>query len=1152
MIRNNPSLRTATITSFPASSEGKTFLIRVKAFTSEDSALSPALSIKLAGPPGKPTSAPVLVQEETDTTKITVQLGEVTDTGNDAILTYNLQIDDGNGGDFRSVAGDSIRSLQRTHTITSGISRGVSYRFRYRAGNSVGWSAFSDNLVAQAATYPKAPPALTLASSQADSITINLHESSDNQGAAITLYELWMNSGTDGSALTMIQSWTSLPLSFEATATANSLVAGGIYTFQVRAKNTIGYSDFSSGARFAAASLPGPLAAPTKVSALSNATHITVSWAEAAATEVGITNYRLYVSRNGGDYTLAYDGNRNILKRTFTLTGGLVAGALYSFQVSVMNMNGEGPLSGELEVHACDSPSIPEPPSRITSTKTSVSLSWSPPAADGGCPLSGYRLLTDSGTGGSVDTDLDTALHTNPQIQSYVATFDSSKTGSWIRFRLAAINAEASATSKTIQFVLAIPPEKPTNPPSEVASGTSDVQLSVIASELTSENGGAPIIGYEFQVDDGRLGEFTTVQGGAGSRTLSTKAVITQGISRGLAYRVRYRGINQVGEGAWSDSVTIIASTVPARPDAPQIGSADNTQITLLLTPNSDSGGEAILRYELFYSDSGVSLTTFSQDTSYDGSSMTYSFSSSITAGHTYGFKFRAVNGRGDSEFSEIVYAAAGRLPSTPAAPTLDLSQSNRTHLTIVWASGTSLDIPVLGYRLSADDRGNGEFSTIWNGYGQPNVQKFTYGPLETGETYGFYVQVLNYNGASAASPILSVAACEGPSGFTSLERVSSSPTSLTIAWRPPLDDGGCSVLRYEQYSDDGAGGSLAVENAALSSSTLEVTLDRSSDSGKAFKLQVIAVNANGQVKSNIINVLAAGVPADPTNPPTSSASTDGSQIGVLYDEVTNTGSSPITSYELQKDDGKGGSFLTIYGGDQHPTLSRTFLVKTNITTGVAYRFRYRARNLIGWSGWSPISSLSASTVPSPPGISYVSSSDTQIVLAFSQSSDNGGSIITNYQLDLDEVLVTDYDFSTDGFSYTADKTTLSLTTGTVYAFRYRAINSVGASQWSVPLSVALAGKPSAPAAPFRSPTGNSESSIGVSWTALTGETLPVIAYVLYVDDGSSSDYTELYRGSSTQFEMVRTSPSASYTFYVKAINFVGEGPLSSGTTLKS
>ena len=50
-------------------------------------------------------------------------------------------MDDGQGGDFTVIS--SANSLLREYTITSTISKGYVYRFRYRVRNSIGFSAYS-------------------------------------------------------------------------------------------------------------------------------------------------------------------------------------------------------------------------------------------------------------------------------------------------------------------------------------------------------------------------------------------------------------------------------------------------------------------------------------------------------------------------------------------------------------------------------------------------------------------------------------------------------------------------------------------------------------------------------------------------------------------------------------------------------------------------------------------------------------------------------------------------------------------------------------------------------------------------------------------------------------------------------------------------
>lgn len=48
------------------------------------------------------------------------------------------------GGDFVTLIGYDYDSLLTELTITENITKGLTYRFRYRCRNTNGWSAWSD------------------------------------------------------------------------------------------------------------------------------------------------------------------------------------------------------------------------------------------------------------------------------------------------------------------------------------------------------------------------------------------------------------------------------------------------------------------------------------------------------------------------------------------------------------------------------------------------------------------------------------------------------------------------------------------------------------------------------------------------------------------------------------------------------------------------------------------------------------------------------------------------------------------------------------------------------------------------------------------------------------------------------------------------
>jgi hypothetical protein len=90
-----------------------------------------------------------------------------------------------------------------------------------------------------------------------------------------------------------------------------------------------------------------------------------------------------------------------------------------------------------------------------------------------------------------------------------------------------------------------------------------------------ADMGGSAIIGYDMQIDDGRNGNFTYVLGGDRSRnSLETSVFLTaesHGLEAGLLYRVRYRAINEIGEGPWSDVTFMRAVKLAESPPSPTV-----------------------------------------------------------------------------------------------------------------------------------------------------------------------------------------------------------------------------------------------------------------------------------------------------------------------------------------------------------------------------------------------------------------------------------------------------------------------------------------------------------------------------------------------------------------------------------------------------
>lgn len=97
---------------------------------------------------------------------------------------------------------------------------------------------------------------------------------------------------------------------------------------------------------------------------------------------------------------------------------GLTPGNEYKFSVVAYNFNGAGAQSAVYSMYACVNPSVMVAPYRITSNETTITVGWVPPTNNGGCPITGYAVFMDNGTGtgnfSEVNTPNDPAVRGIP------------------------------------------------------------------------------------------------------------------------------------------------------------------------------------------------------------------------------------------------------------------------------------------------------------------------------------------------------------------------------------------------------------------------------------------------------------------------------------------------------------------------------------------------------------------------------------------------------------------------------------------------------------------------------------------------------------------------------------------------------------------
>ena len=205
----------------------------------------------------------------------------------------------------------------------------------------------------------------------------------------------------------------------------------------------------------------------------------------------------------------------------------------------------------------------------------------------------------------------------------------------------------------------------------------------------------------------------------------------------------------------------------------------------------------------------------------------------------------------------------------------------------------------------------------------------------------------------------------------------------------------------------------------------------------------LVTANASSNTVSVLLNI--TGVPTSPPLAPT------------IIPNATASNTSATVSWQVPAWDGGSaiiGYVVTPYVGyvSQGPRYfqsTATTQTVPGLTNGTTYRFRVRAWNAIGVSGFSKVTNAvtPATTAPGQPTIGTAVAGDGEAAVSWTAPASDGGSAIIGY-------VVTPYvGYVSQGpryFQSTATTQTVpGLTNGTTYRFRVRAWNAIGVSGFS-------------------------------------------------------------------------------------------------------
>ncbi|GES43112.1 hypothetical protein RsS62_23640 [Rhizobium dioscoreae] len=588
----------------------------------------------------------------------------------------------------------------------------------------------------------------------------------------------------------------------------------------------------------------------------------------------------------------------------------------------------------------------------------------------------------------------------------------------------------ATFTSSTISLTVnAVVPGAPTIGSVTAGNGQATVSFAAPAS-----NGGAAITGYTVTSSPGG---FTAT--GTGSPISLT------GLTNGTSYTFTVKATNSVGTGSASPaSSAVTPSTVPG---APTIGSATarNGQVTVGFSAPASDGGAAITSYTVTSSPGGFTATS-------TGSPITVT---GLTNGTSYTFTVTATNVNGTGAASSASNAVT---PATvPGAPTIgSVTPGNGQALIAFSAPASNGGAAITSYTVTSSPGGL---------TGTGSASPIVVAGLTNGTAYTFTVTATNSVGTGSASSSSSAVTPLTMPGAPTISSVTAGNGQATVAFTPPVSNGGAAITSYTVTSNPGG------FTATGTGSPLTVT---GLSNGTSYTFTVTATNASGTGSASLASsaVTPATIPGAPT---IGSVTADNGQATVAFTPPASNGGAAITSYTV-----------TSSPGGLTGTGSTSPIVVAGLTNGTAYTFTVTATNTIGTGAASSASgAVTPSTVPGAPTISSVTAGNGQATVAFTPPASNGGAAITSYTVTSNPAGLT---ASGSG----SPLTVTGLTNGTSYTFTVTATNASGTGAASASSSSVT--PVAAPTAGAVSMTVAANSSANPVTLALSGGTATAVA----------------------------------------------------------
>ena len=397
----------------------------------------------------------------------------------------------------------------------------------------------------------------------------------------------------------------------------------------------------------------------------------------------------------------------------------------------------------------------------------------------------------------------------------------------------------------------------------------------------------------------------------------------------------------------------------------------------------------------------------------------------------------------------------------------------------------------------------------------------------------------------------------EAPTSLTATPSASSGEGRLQLNWTLGNDNGAAITNHNIQLSTDGGttwGSSINTGSGTNSRLVSSLPLNTT------YHVRVRSVSSAGNSEwSNIAGpATTPTVPSAVPNVTADTSETDISAAEVTWDTPASDGGSAIVQYEILTTQDATAPFTWTSRG---VTSTQPFLLTIPYRGGQQYTVDVKAINNAG-TGPSALmfssATLSSSEPPAPTALSVTPQANYAIYFAWDAPPNNGGSAITDYEVEYAKVAGSPSQALTSNtlfYQYTGNL----IDVGQTFEFRVRAINSIGSGEWSGRIPVVLGDVPSTPAQPgYRATTESGAVELDITVPANNG--YAITSYTVEWDDEStfstpisSQTFTDQPSVGSAFYRLITgITGGVSYYYRVRFTNSVGNGEYSSGVQVQA